>query len=138
MGLIDFSLGDIGDLFKDVREAITGKGITDPNKKAEINLKLAQLEQGLKEGQIEINKAEASNPNWFVAGWRPFIGWVGGVALLYTFLLSPIIQWYCEINNITATPPALNTGILFNLVIAMLGLGGFRTFEKVKNVHKEH
>ena len=138
MGLIDFSLGNIGDLFKDVREAITGKGITDPNKKAEINLKLAQLEQGLKEGQIEINKAEASNPNWFVAGWRPFIGWVGGVALLYTFLLSPIIQWYCEVNGLTITPPALDTGMLFNLVIAMLGLGGFRTFEKVKNVHKEH
>ena len=138
MGLIDFSIGDIGNLFKDIREAITGKGIEDPNKRAEIELKLSQLEQKLKEGQIEINKAEASNSNWFVAGWRPAIGWVGALALLYTFLLSPLISWGCQIAHIKVVPPVLDTGMLFNLVFAMLGLGGFRTFEKIKKVQNKH
>ena len=138
MGLIDFSIGDIGNLFKDIREAITGKGIEDPNKRAEIELKLSQLEQKLKEGQIEVNKAEASNSNWFVAGWRPAIGWVGALALLYTFLLSPLISWGCQIAHIKVVPPVLDTGMLFNLVFAMLGLGGFRTFEKIKKVQDKH
>jgi len=138
MGLIDFSLGDIGSLFKDIREAITGKGIEDPNKRAQIQLKLAQLEQALKQGQIEINKAEAQNPNWFVAGWRPFIGWVGGFALAYTFVLSPLIEWGCNIYGLRLEPPVLDTGMLFNLVLAMLGLGGMRTFEKIKNVQNKH
>jgi len=138
MGLIDFSIGDIGNLFKDVREAITGKGIEDPTKKAEIELKLSALEQSLKEGQIKINEAEAQNPNWFVAGWRPFIGWVGGFALAYTFVLSPLIEWGCNIYGLHLEPPMLDTGMLFNLVLAMLGLGGMRTYEKTKNVQNKH
>ena len=44
MGLINFSLGDICNLFTDIREAITGKDITDTNKKSDIELKLSQLE----------------------------------------------------------------------------------------------
>ena len=138
MGLIDFSIGDIGNLFKDIREAITGKGIEDPNKKAEIELKLTKLEQALKQGQIEINKAEAQNPNWFVAGWRPAIGWTGAIAIFYTFLINPLLQWYCQIAHIQVTPPTLDTSMLFNLVLAMLGLGGMRTYEKLKNVHNKH
>jgi len=85
LALVNFSLGDVGNLFKDIREAITGKGIEDPNKRAEIELKLRELEQALNMGQIEINKVEATNPNWFVAGWRPFIGWTGGFALAYIY-----------------------------------------------------
>ena len=57
MGLIDFSLGDVGKVIKDVREAITGKAIEDPAKKAEIELKLKELEQAINLGQIEVNKA---------------------------------------------------------------------------------
>jgi len=138
MSLIDFKLEDIGNLFKDIREAITGKGITDPNKKMEIELKLSQLEQALKQGQIQIDKVEASNPNWFVAGWRPAIGWTGSIALFYTFIANPLIEWYCKLNHLNIEPPMINTSMLFNLVIAMLGLGGYRTFEKIKNVHNKH
>jgi len=138
MGLIDFSLGDIGNVFKDIREAITGEAITDPNKKAEIELKLSQLEQALKQGQIEINKTEASNPNWFVSGWRPSIGWVGSFALAYSFIISPLISWYCNIKGLNIEPPQIDTSMLFNLVLAMLGLGSMRTFEKLKGVQGKH
>jgi len=138
VGLIDFSLGDIGNLFTSLREAITGKGITDPTEKAKIELQLEQLENGLKMGQIKINEAEASNPNWFVSGWRPFIGWVGGSALAYEFIFSPLIQWGCNIYGLNIHPPVIDGTMLFNLVIAMLGLGGMRTFEKIKNVQDKH
>ena len=138
MGLVSFSLGDVGSLFKDLREALTGKGIEDPNKRAEIELKLAQLENALQNGQIEINKAEASNPNWFVAGWRPSVGWVGSFALAYQFILQPLIIWAVKIYGLNIQPPTLDTGMLFNLVLAMLGLGGYRTFEKVKGIQSRH
>ncbi len=138
MGLINISLDSIGNLIKDIREAITGKGIEDPNKKAEIEYKLAQLEFALKQGQLEINKAEAQNPNWFVAGWRPAIGWTGALALSYQFVVQPLLTWGTHLYGVNASPPQLDTGMLFNLILAMLGLGGFRTFEKLKGVQNRH
>ena len=138
MGLINISLDSIGNLIKDIREAITGKGIEDPNKRAEIEYKLAQLEFALKQGQLEINKAEAQNPNWFVAGWRPAIGWTGALALSYQFVVQPLLTWGAHLYGVNASPPQLDTGMLFNLILAMLGLGGFRTFEKLKGVQNRH
>ena len=134
MGLIDFSLDDIGGIFKDIREAITGEAIKDPTKIAEIEYKLDELENKLKLGQITINKAEATNPNVFVAGWRPFIGWVGGFALAYNFIVQPTIIWYANFHNINIGTPTLDTGTLMTLVLAMLGIGGMRSFDKIKGV----
>jgi len=138
VGLIDFSLGDIGEVIKDVREAITGEAIEDPTKKAEIELKLRELEQAINLGQIEINKNEASNANWFVAGWRPAIGWVGAFALGYTYIISPLIDWACALANLHIATPRPDMGMLFNLILAMLGFGGMRTYEKIKNVQNLH
>ena len=127
MGLIDFSLGDVGEVIKDVREAITGEAIEDPTKKAEIELKLKELEQAINLGQIEVNKTEANNANWFVAGWRPAIGWIGAFALGYTYILSPLIDWGCALANLHIATPRPDMGMLFNLILAMLGFGGMRT-----------
>jgi hypothetical protein len=52
MGLIDFSLDDVGSLFTGIREAITGEKIKDPVEVAKIELQLTALEQRLTEGQI--------------------------------------------------------------------------------------
>lgn len=138
MGLVDFSLGDVGEVFKDIREAITGEAIVDPNKKAEIELKLQQLEQEMRKAQVEVNKVEASNSNTFIAGWRPFIGWVGGFSIAYVFLLQPFITYIASMFGVNATPPEIDTGMLFNLVLAMLGFGGFRTYEKLRGVQNKH
>ena len=133
-GLIDFSLGDIGSVFKDIREAWTGESIKDPTKLAEIDYKLTALENQLKLGQIAINKAEATNPNIFVAGWRPFIGWVGGLSLAYNFIVQPTIIWYAGFHKVVIATPTLDTGTLMTLVLAMLGVGGMRSFDKIKGI----
>lgn len=136
MGMIDFSLGDIGTVFKDIREAITGEAISDPDKMAEIEFKLRELEQASNMGQIAVNMEEAKHSSLFVAGWRPFIGWVGGVSLAYSFIVQPSIMWYAEFSEHAISAPTLETGVLMNLVLAMLGFGGLRTFEKYKGINK--
>lgn len=87
------------------------------------------------QGQLDVNKEEAKNPNVFVSGWRPFIGWVCGVSLGYTYLGYPLLTWFAAIYNPTLHIPTLgNDGMLYELLFGMLGLGGLRTFEKVKGV----
>lgn len=134
MSLINFSLDNIGELAKDIREAITGEAIKDPNKRAELLFKLKELEQRTLEGQMAINKVEAASRSLFVAGARPFILWIGGLSLAYEFMLSPTIEWYCQIQHIEVVPPHLDGTVLMNLVIAMLGIGGMRTYEKAKGI----
>lgn len=94
------------------------------------NGELAQLasETELAKGQLAVNQAEATNPNWFVSGWRPAIGWICGLALFYHFFLRPVA------NGFGTPMPALETSDLFQLLLGMLGLSGMRMTEKMKGV----
>lgn len=104
-------------------------------RKAEATIKKLTLE-GLNkaiQGQIETNLQEAKHKSVFVAGWRPFIGWVCGVAIAWSFLVIPIIQVIGGIMGVEKTDiPIVNTDMLYQLVLAMLGMGTLRTFEKTK------
>lgn len=88
--------------------------------------------------QIKVNIAEAQNPNMFVAGWRPFIGWICGSALAYTYIVLPFLQFLVysfgtgEMVKKVAMLPTLNLEQLVPILIGMLGLGVMRTFEKVR------
>lgn len=98
-----------------------------PDKTEEEKQKLAAA-LAMVQGQLDINKAEAANPNWFVAGWRPYIGWVCGTGLAYQFLIYPILISF--VPHIVQ----LDMGTLFSLLTGMLGLSGLRTAEKMKGV----
>jgi len=104
--------------------------------KAEAESTLLGLLNAQQQGQVDINKLEAQSTQLFVAGWRPFIGWVCGAALLYTYVLSPFIAWGLLMWAPAAPLPVVPTDNLFELVLAMLGLGGLRTFEKLKGVSR--
>ena len=94
-------------------------------------------------GQQEINKQEAAHKSIFVAGWRPFIGWVCGFGIAWQFLFNPIANWVLLLimaynPDIIIPPlPILDIGELISLVMAMLGMGGLRTFEKLRGVSRE-
>jgi hypothetical protein len=146
MNLLKFISGDIGTgvkevadglggLAKDLRTAITGVDVEAQSKLKEIITKAETLQN---QAQTEINKIEASHRSIFVAGWRPFIGWVCGFSLAYSFLIHPFLSWVCAIWYSDITPPEIATTVLFNLTMSMLGMGGLRTYEKFKGVTKNH
>ena len=88
-------------------------------------------------GQLEINKVEAAHKSIFVAGWRPFIGWVCGAGIAWAFIGQPIANWAVEAFGLGMPLPIIPTDNLMELVLAMLGMGGLRTFEKLRGVARE-
>jgi len=117
------------------------KFIEDKDQKNQLAHEIATMSekhaQELAKGQIEVNKAEASHRSPLVAGWRPFIGWVCGIALAWHFVLSPVIifvaAWF---NVVLPALPEFDMGSLMTVLMGMLGLGGLRSFEKYKHVAK--
>jgi hypothetical protein len=89
---------------------------------------------GLVQGQLEINKVEAQHGSIFVAGWRPAVGWICGIALGWNFIVHPMLLWIAfvvpEAPIDLSTAPQLDTGELMTVLLGMLGLGGLRTYEK--------
>ena len=137
---ISFANIDIGGLFsgigtlaKDIRAAITGKEPIDATKAAELELKLLELEQSASNAQTEINKLEAASTSLFVSGWRPAVGWTGVIGLNYQFIINPVLSW-ASTNFQWIAPPVIDTSVLIQLIMALLGVGGMRTYEKVKGV----
>ena len=96
----------------------------------------------LVQGQLEINKTEAQHSSIFVAGWRPAIGWICGVALGWNFVVQPLLLWgawiFPEIAPDISTAPKLDTDELMTVLLGMLGLGGLRTYEKRLGVARTH
>ena len=97
---------------------------------------LAEIDAKLKEKQIEVNIAEAKHKSLFVAGWRPFIGWTCGIALAWTYVGTPILQFILAQTGHLIDLPSLDMSQMMPVLLGMLGLGGLRTFEKFKGVSK--
>lgn len=127
----------------------------DPIKRAEELRKLEELKQKgnlaeldahvkLMMGQLSINAVEAQHKSIFVAGWRPFIGWVGGMAMAYQFIVYPFLLWIWFILQAKGiipgdlkAPPVLDTGALFAIITGMLGIGTMRSFDKRAGVQTD-
>ena len=92
----------------------------------------AQLIQEINKAQIEVNKVEAGSSSLFVSGWRPFVGWTCGVALCYHFVLQPFLMFVLSSTGNPMELPIFDMTTLTTVLMGMLGLGGLRTYEKVK------
>ena len=94
----------------------------------EFQQKLAEQIFLLNQKQIEVNIQEAKHKSVFVAGWRPFIGWVCGFSFLYHYILRDFLQ----IVFGTDIPP-IELNQMIGLVLTLLGVGGYNYFKKIKN-----
>ena len=119
----------------DIGSKLIDRLIPDPVQKAQAQLDLVKLQQSgeLAEmtAQTDINKVEAASASFFVAGWRPYIGWVCGVALTYQYIARPFLVAFLPSYQF----PGLDEN-LWQLMIGMLGLGSLRSFEKFKGITK--
>lgn len=129
----------IGGIFKTL-----DKIIPDPAERMMAKQKLLEMEQAkeleylradvqLAVEQIKVNAAEAANANPFVSGWRPGVGWVCVFGFGYQFVGQPLLAWVSTILGYP-TPPTLVLGDLMTILVGMLGLGAYRTTEKIKGV----
>ena len=123
----------------------------DPEKQAEAQRALLQMQQNgelallasetdLAKLQIQVNVEEAKHANIFVSGWRPAVGWTCAAAFAYSYVLLPFAQFLVftfgtsEMVGQLKLAPKLELSEMLPVLFGMLGLGGLRTVEKVKNV----
>ncbi|MCH9664314.1 MAG: holin family protein [Gammaproteobacteria bacterium] len=118
-------------------------GVFGPSKDKSIYSEIRQLIKGKEEDpqkiidlNAQVNAQEAQHRSIFVAGWRPFTGWICGVALGYTYIVYPFMVSLAAYNGVEADFPVLNTNELLPILFGMLGLGGLRTYEKLNNKTK--
>ena len=126
-----------------------GKGLIDrlfpdPAAKAAAQLDLLKMQQAgelaqlaaetdLAKLQIQTNIEEAKSTNWWVAGWRPAIGWVCGAGLAYAALVEPFARFAAKVwFGYTGDFPVIDTDLTLQILMGMLGLGAMRSVEKIK------
>jgi len=113
---------------------VLDKFVPDPELKAKAEAELRHDLMEWDKAQLAVNAVEAANPSLFVSGWRPFIGWICGTAIAYQFVIVPIGTWLAAMASIIVPEAPKLDAQLWELVTAMLGMAGLRTFEKVKDV----
>ncbi|MFT7224372.1 MAG: hypothetical protein ACI82Z_001929 [Cellvibrionaceae bacterium] len=143
------NLFGVGDIVKNVG-SLADDLFTSDEERLKISVEEKKINSDLIQGQLAVNAQEVKNSSIFVAGWRPFIGWIGGIAMAYQFILYPLLIWVwtlgqaqgwlpCYIDLVQTagactftTPPVFNSGPLFAIVTGMLGVGGMRSYDKLK------
>lgn len=132
-----------------VIDSIRGKSPEDAAKLAQITADIQELSMkyaadiqaaqvDLQKAQIEVNKTEATNGNIFVSGWRPGVGWVCVTAYAAQFVIGPFCTWIAALAHHPIVFPTLDLTQLGTLLFGVLGLGAYRTYEKVNGVDAGH
>ena len=88
--------------------------------------------------QIETNKIQAAHPSIFVSGARPAIMWICAFGLGWQFVFQPVAVWVLALTDAGVALPIIETEGLMSLTLALLGLGGMRSFEKSKGVQRNN
>lgn len=121
--------GSVGEMANGVASAID-RFVETKEEKAAAELLLMKAQQEPDKWQAEINKIEAGHRTIFVAGWRPFIGWVCGVGIAWHFILRHVCDMVIQLTGKAVSLPMIETGELISLALAMLGMGALRSYEK--------
>jgi hypothetical protein len=121
-----------------IGNTLINKLFPDPAQAAQAQLALLKMQQDGElaaiSGQMEINKIEAGSSSVFVAGWRPFAGWVCGIGLAYVSIIEPVARLVATLVGYTGDFPAIDTTLTMQVLLGMLGMGGLRTLDKIKGV----
>jgi len=132
MGLLSKLIGgSVGEMADGVASAID-KFVETPEEKKAAELLLMKVQQEPDKWQAEINKIEAGHRSLFVAGWRPAVGWVCVFALAWGWIVGPILVFFLPGKIL----PAIEIGQAISLIMALLGMGALRSYEKKNDLTK--
>lgn len=131
-------IGAIGSAVESIVNHFFPDKTEQDKQKAALEMAAIMNEHNLVQGQLDTNKAEASSASMFVAGWRPFVGWVCGSGFAVQFVVGPLGSWAAGLFGHPLSFPNLDLGTMMPLLLGMLGLGGMRSFEKVNGVNSGH
>lgn len=137
----------VGDLIAGLVGKVIDRVWPDPAQRAQAALELEKMRQAGEFKQIDaeiqamqmqadVNQAEAASSDPFTSRWRPFIGWVCGAALCWHYIGRPLAEWALIMSGKNVEIPKVDLGDLIVILLGMLGLGSFRTAEKIKGVTK--
>jgi hypothetical protein len=121
--------------------ALLDKVIPDADEKARLAFEISSLAERqaheIAKAQLEVNRTEAAHKSLFVAGWRPAAGWTCVSGLAFNFLIVPLGNFVLVLSNHNVTIPSLDLSEMMPVLMGMLGLGAFRSYEKTKGVSRE-
>lgn len=133
----------IGDAIAGVIGKVIDRAWPDPTSRAQAAQALAELQQAgefklidaelqARQMQADVNKQEAASSDPFTSRWRPCVGYVCAAGLAYASILEPVIRVLAPMLGHSGPLPAVDTTLTMQLLFGLLGLGGFRTYEKTK------
>ena len=122
----------------DIGNTLIQRIFPDPAQRDKAQFELLKMQQdgdlAAITGQLEINKVEAGSDSVFVAGWRPFAGWVCGFGLAYVAIVEPVARLIATLTGYAGAFPAIDTTLTMQVLLGMLGRGGLRSLDKIKGV----
>lgn len=131
-------IGSIIDIIGNVLDRVLPDTVSKEKAKAKLQELETKGEIDLLLKQIEVNQQEAKHSSVFVAGWRPAVGWSCVAIFVWHYLLLPILITIATLHGTDISNlPQFDLSDILYVMGALLGIGGFRTFEKIKNVSRE-
>lgn len=108
---------------------------TSDEEKLDKKILMERVSQSPNLATIELNKKNSEHKSKFVAGWRPYIGYVAGTCIGLFYIPQLILAnylWYNACLKLDALVPfPMSDKALMELVYVLLGFAGYRTFEKL-------
>lgn len=142
MGLFSFKTSDPISAIANVADTVLTRVLPDKPAQEAAKLELAKMQLSGEltsvTDQLQVNATEAASKSTFVAGWRPFIGWICGAGLGYEFIFRPLLTFVAASFGSHIVAPDLDMSSLNQLLFGMLGLASMRTVEKIKGVNAGH
>lgn len=128
LGIKDATLDKIQQTFA----GMTGEQLVEMKKlDIDFQTKMAEIGISIDLAQISTNTEEAKSENWFVAGWRPAVGWLGALGLGYACIIEPLMRFIASVGfDYLGDYPVIDTSLTTTILIGILGLGGLRTLDK--------
>lgn len=131
------SLPIIGDVLSTIGE-IADDLHTSDEERLKLELQRDAMTMELNKSQIAVNLQALKHPSLFIAGARPFVMWVCAFGLAWTYIVQPMlifIAWlFPQYQAVIETAPRLDMSELITLLLGLLGMSGFRTYEKQKRI----